>query len=125
MMADHMSRRVVLAIGVGALIVANIVLATAETVWQVAVGAAIWGLHMGATQGFLSALVADTVPDDLRATAFGLYGLITGGALLVASVLAGWLWTVLGPSATFTAGAVFAALALIEIISKRLSIFSR
>jgi MFS family permease len=114
-----MSRRTLLAMGIGALIVADIVLATAETVWQVAVRAAIWGLHMEATQGLLSAVVADAVPSDLRATAFGLYGLVTGGALLAASVLAGWLWIVLGPGATFTAGAVFAGLALIAIIGIR------
>lgn len=108
-----------LVIGVAVLIVADIVLATAGTVWQVVAGAAIWVLHMGTTQGLLSALIADAVPSDLRATAFVPYGLVTGGALFAASVLAGWLWTVLGPGATFTAGAVFAGLALIAI-SRRL-----
>jgi MFS family permease len=118
-LADRMSRRMLLVIGVSVLIAADVVLATAGTAWQVVVGAAIWGLHMGATQGLLSALVADAVPGDLRATAFGFYGLVMGGALLAASVVAGWLWTSLGPGATFTAGAVFAGLALIIITAQQ------
>ncbi len=71
---------------------------------------------MGATQGLLSALVVDRVPADLRGTALGLYSLITGGALLAASVLAGWLWTTISPGATFIAGAIFAGLALVGIM---------
>ncbi len=97
------------------MIAADVVLATAGSVWQVVGGTALWGLHMGATQGLLSALVVDAAPSHLRGTAFGLYSLITGGALLAASVLAGWLWNELGPAATFVASAVFAGLALLGI----------
>lgn len=114
--SDRMSRRTLLLIGVGILIAADIVLATAGTVWQVVMGAAIWGLHMGATQGLLAALVVGTAPAHLRGTAFGFYSLITGVALLVASVVAGWLWTAFGPAETFIAGALFAGLALLGII---------
>jgi MFS family permease len=110
-LADRMSRQALLLLGIAFLIVADIVLALAGSVWLVILGAAIWGLHMGATQGLLSALVADAVPADLRGTAFGLYGLLTGVGLLLGSVLAGALWTVAGPAATFTAGAVIAGLA--------------
>jgi MFS family permease len=63
----------------------------------------------------LSALVADTAPEDLRGTAFGLFNLVTGGALLAASVLAGWLWSGFGPTATFGAGAVFSGLAILVV----------
>ena len=70
---------------------------------------------MGATQGLLSAIVADLVPNDLRGTAFGFYSLITGAALLAASVIAGLLWTAVGPAAAFTTGAGFAALSLIGV----------
>jgi MFS family permease len=81
-LSDRIGRRGLLLAGVGFLIAADIVLATAGSVWQVVGGAALWGLHMGATQGLLSALVVDAAPSHLRGTALGLYSLITGGALL-------------------------------------------
>ena len=68
-------------------------------------GVALWGLHMGLTQGLLATLVADTAPADLRGTAFGMFNLVTGIAMLVASVIAGALWDVVGPQGTFLAGA--------------------
>ena len=71
-----------------------------------------WGLHMGFTQGLLAALVADVSPAELRGTAFGMFNLVTGLALLAASVLAGALWDTAGPQGTFLAGAAFALLTL-------------
>jgi MFS family permease len=118
-LSDRIGRRGLLLTGIGFLIAADIVLATADSVWQVVGGAALWGLHLGATQGLLAAMVVDTAPSHLRGTAFGLYSLITGGALLAASVLAGWLWTEFGPAATLMAGAVFAALAVLGIAIRR------
>ncbi len=115
-LSDVGRRRMLLGFGVIFLIAADIVLATAATVWQVFAGAVLWGLHMGATQGLFSTLVVDAAPADLRGTALGLYNLITGGALLAASVLAGWLWTAFGPAATFTAGAAFAGIAFLGIV---------
>jgi len=67
----------------------------------------------------LAKLVADTAPADLRGTAFGIFNLVSGGALLLASVIAGSLWTLFGPSATFIAGAAFAALAAIGLLLYR------
>jgi MFS family permease len=116
-LSDVISRRLLLALGVGFLIAADITLATAGTPWQVAAGVVLWGLHMGATQGLLSTLVVDAAPADLRGTALGMFNLITGAALLVASVLAGWLWTAFGPAATFIAGGTFAGIALIGMLS--------
>ncbi len=117
-LADRVSRRGLLLLGIVLLIAADLVLATAGSVPQIMVGAALWGLHMGATQGLLAALVADAVPADLRGTAFGLYSLVTGAALLLASVLAGALWSFSGPGATFIAGAMFAVLAVIGIAAR-------
>ena len=111
-LADRVSRRGLLASGIALLIAADLVLAGAGSIALVLVGAVLWGIHMGATQGILSALVADRAPADLRGTAFGLFNLITGGALLGASLLAGALWTTIGPAATFLAGAALAAVAL-------------
>jgi len=75
-------------------------------------GVALWGLHMGLTQGLFAALVADTAPARLRGTAFGIFNLAGGAAMLVASVLAGWLWARYGAPATFYAGALFTVVAL-------------
>ena len=103
------------AAGLAALVAADLVLANAASGATVFFGAALWGLHMGLTQGLLAALVADSAPADLRGTAFGVFNLVCGIALLVASVLAGWLWQAFGPSLTFYAGAVFAAIAWIGL----------
>jgi len=76
------------------------------------IGVALWGLHMGLTQGLLSALVADTAPPELRGTAFGMFNLVSGIALLAASIVAGALWDLIGPAGTFFAGALITAVAL-------------
>jgi MFS family permease len=107
--ADRFSKRTLLLLGLGVLIIADLVLALATTPSLAFVGAALWGLHMALTQGLLSKLVADNVPSELRGTAFGIFNLVTGGALLAASLVAGALWKFYGPSATFFAGAAFAA----------------
>lgn len=114
--ADRMRPRTLLLMGLVLLIVADLVLAAANGVAAVFVGAALWGLHMAFTQGLLSKLVADTVPDKLRGTGFGLFNLVSGGALLLASVIAGWLWSAFGPAATFFAGAGFAAVAALALV---------
>ncbi len=115
-LSDNGSRRRLLAWGIVLLIAADLVLALAGNAWVVGVGAAIWGLHMGATQGLLAALVADTAPADLRGTAFGVFNLASGGALLAASLIAGGLWTLAGPAMTFYAGAGFAGVALAGLL---------
>jgi MFS family permease len=111
--SDRAGRRVVLLAGVGVLFLSDVVLVTASNVWVVMVGVALWGLHMGLTQGLLAAMVTDTAPPTLRGTAFGVFNLVSGVALLVASVLAGLLWDRSGPSGTFAAGAIFSLLSLV------------
>jgi MFS family permease len=117
--ADRLSARMLLVFGLGVLVAADIVLAIAVSPWIAFLGAAFWGLHMAFTQGLLSKLVADTAPANLRGTAFGIFNLVTGGALLLASVIAGSLWNVFGASATFVTGALFAALAAIGLLLYR------
>jgi MFS family permease len=121
--SDQIGRGVVIGVGVASLIFADVVLALADNVAIVLVGAAFWGLHMGLTQGLLAALVADTAPEDLRGTAFGLLNFAGGLAMLAASVIAGALWDRFGPAATFLAGAGFTSLALIglALVSYRLA----
>jgi len=118
-LSDNGSRRSLLVWGVLFLIASDITLALAANIWAVGLGAAIWGLHMGATQGLLSALVSDAAPADLRGTAFGVFNLVSGVALLAASVIAGGLWTLLGPAMTFYAGAVFSSIALLGLSVRR------
>jgi MFS family permease len=116
-LADRMSHRRLLGWGLGLLIAADLVLAQAGSLAAVAVGVALWGLHMGMTQGLLAAMVADTAPAGLRGTAYGVFSLASGVAMLVASVLAGALWDVLGAAATFYAGAGLSAVALVLVTS--------
>ena len=115
-LSDRMRRSWLLALGIGFLIVADLILAKAGGPSGVALGAVFWGLHLGATQGLLAAMVADTAPDDLRGTAFGVFNLLTGLALLAASVVAGWLWSAAGPPVTFYAGTGFAVAALVGLL---------
>lgn len=118
-LADRMSHRKLLAAGLGVLILSDLVLAQASGLVAVVAGVALWGLHMGMTQGLLSAMVAGAAPAHLRGTAFGFFSLVGGFAMLVASVLAGLLWDELGAAVTFYAGAVFSILALALLILRR------
>jgi MFS family permease len=113
---DRVSPRTLLFLGLVLLIAADVVLASAQVPLVVYAGAALWGLHMGLTQGLLLKLVADAVPPHLVGTGFGLFNLVSGGALVLASVIAGSLWSTLGPSATFLAGAAFAAVAAMGLL---------
>ena len=113
--SDQLGRRGLLVVGVLMLIAADLVLALAGNITLVLAGVAFWGLHMGLTQGLLAALVADTAPEQLRGTAFGLFNLASGLAMLAASVMAGALWDGFGPAATFLVGAGLTALALVSV----------
>jgi MFS family permease len=118
-LSDKTSGPALLLAGMVVLMAADLALALAPGLGGLALGIALWGLHMGLTQGLLSALVAEAVPAELRGTAFGMFNLITGGALLLASGLAGALWQGLGSEATFLAGAAFAAMAALGLIGLR------
>jgi MFS family permease len=118
-LSDRMSHTKLLALGLIVLIVADVVLAYAQSWGVVFVGVALWGLHMGITQGLLATMVADTAPADLLGSAFGFFNLLGGLAMLVASALAGLLWDRLGPTFTFHAGAFFCVLALAAVVLKR------
>ncbi|OGB31674.1 MAG: MFS transporter [Burkholderiales bacterium RIFCSPLOWO2_12_FULL_61_40] len=117
-LSDGMSHKALLAWGLVVLIAADLVLATSAHWTTLLAGVALWGVHMGMTQGLLATMVADTAPADLRGTAFGFFNLVSGVSLLVASAVAGWLWDQWGASATFYAGAGFAAVALLGLLRK-------
>jgi MFS family permease len=113
--ADRFNAASLLVAGLLTLVAADIALAAAASPPMLFAGAALWGIHMGITQGLLSKLVADHAPPELLGTAFGVFNLVSGCALLLASVTAGVLWSGFGPQATFLAGAVFAALAALGV----------
>lgn len=118
-LSDHANRTRLLALGFATLIAADVTLAFAPNLWIVMSGVALWGLHLGMTQGLLAALVADVAPANLRATAFGVFNFASGVALLLASLLAGLLWARIGPAATFIAGAAFTAAGLVLLSTTR------
>ncbi len=115
-LSDRVNHGALLALGLTVLIGADAALAWSDHGIWVWLGIALWGLHMGITQGLLARMVADTAPAELRGTAFGLFNLVGGAAMLVASVLAGLLWEGPGPAWTFLAGAVFSILALVAVL---------
>ncbi len=120
-LADRFSHTALLALGLVVLIAADLVLASGRQWSTVLAGVALWGLHMGMSQGLLATMVADTAPADLFGTAFGVFNLASGLAMLVASVLAGLLWDSLGAEFTFYAGAAFCGLTLLGLGRLRLS----
>ena len=118
-LADSMTRSTLLAGGMLSLVAADLVLAFAPGWPMLLFGVALWGLHMGMTQGLLAAMVADAAPQHLLGTAFGLFNLVSGLAMLMASAIAGLLWDRLGAQTTFLAGAGFAAAALTALAASR------
>lgn len=118
-LSDRWGRRGLLLAGFGVLALADVALALATGPAGVLFGSALWGLHMGMTQGLLAAAVADAAPEELRGTAFGVFNLAAGVALLAASGLAGVLWSAWGDDATFLTGAAFSALAALALLAGR------
>ena len=114
-LSDQMSHMKLLTFGLLVLIAADLVLAMSDHWGVVLLGIGLWGLHLGMTQGLLATMVADTAPADLRGTAYGFFNLASGLAMLIASVLAGFLWDQIGPSFTFYAGAVFCGIAVMGV----------
>ncbi|MCX8115089.1 MAG: MFS transporter [Burkholderiaceae bacterium] len=114
-LSDRVSHAKLLASGLAVLVAADLVLASGDHWTIVLAGVLLWGLHMGMTQGLLATMVADTAPEDLRGTAFGFFNLVSGVAMLAASVIAGLLWDALGAAFTFYAGAGFCALTLLAL----------
>lgn len=115
-LSDQMRHTTLLSLGLLVLIAADLVLASADDWAVIVTGVGLWGLHMGMTQGLLATMVADAVPADLRGTAYGVFNLAGGVAMLIASVLAGFLWDQLGAAFTFYAGAVLCMVALTGLI---------
>ncbi|QAS80963.1 MFS transporter (plasmid) [Rhizobium acidisoli] len=124
-LSDRVNRTTLLAIGLVLLLGADLALAFASDVVWVGVGVVLWGLHMGFTQGLLATLIAESAPPELRGTAFGVFNLVTGIALLVASVVAGAVWDMTGPRGTFLAGAAFTMMTLAGLFVVRVRLGDR
>ena len=118
-LSDRMNHSTLLAFGLVVLIAADLVLAGANQWSTLLAGVALWGIHMGMTQGLLATMVAYTAPADLRGTAYGFFNLVSGVAMLFASGIAGWLWDSYGAGTTFLGGAAFAGVALLALVIRR------
>ncbi len=117
-LSDRIHHRWLLVCGLLVLVAADLVLASATHWSRLLIGVTLWGLHMGMTQGLLATMVADAAPAALRGTAYGCFNLASGIAMLVASVIAGFLWDRLGAPSTFYAGAVFSVIAVIGLLAR-------
>ena len=121
-LADRIPPTRLLAAGLAVLVASDVILAQADALPLTAAGVVLWGLHMGMTQGVLSALVAANAPAALRGTAFGVFNLASGVAMLLASVVAGFVWDSFGAPVTFYVGAVFAAVAFLLFLVGRFNV---
>ena len=111
-LSDRVSPRAILMAGIALLIAGNLVLAQTAGFAGLVIGTTLWGAHMALTQGIFARMIADSAPEELRATSFGAFWFVTGIAGLLASLGAGWLWDRQGSSATFLTSAAIAAVAL-------------
>ena len=116
--SNRASHKSLLIGGLALLIAADLIPAGSALCAVVLAGVAVWGVHMGMTQGLLAVMVADTAPADLRGTAYGFFNLVSGVAHLIASLVAGLLWDNLGAPATFLTGALFSAAALVLLFKR-------
>jgi MFS family permease len=115
-LSDRWDRRALLAFGLVLLIAADVLLGAGSSMLTLFAGVAVWGLHMGFTQGILAAMVAESAPPSLRGTAFGVFNLASGVCMLLSSAVAGWLWDRSGAPATFFAGAAIAVIPLVMCV---------
>lgn len=120
-LSDRVSAKAMLISGLIVLIAADVALAVLPGIVGAFVGIALWGVHMATTQGLFAKLVADRSPVELRGSAYGIFNLVTGLALLAASVIAGVIWDVSGPAATFWVGAAFAVISIAGLMCTPLS----
>lgn len=118
-LSDRIGRRGLILAGFAVLALAHVVLAAGFGWLGVFAGAALWGLHLGLTQGVLAAYVVDSAPAELRGTAFGIYHLASGVAVLAGSLAAGWLWEAIGPAAMFATAAATGALGMAAVMARR------
>jgi len=119
-LSDRMQPRSILIAGMIVLIAGDMVLARTSNFAGLVVGTALWGAHMALTQGIFSRMIADSAPEELRATSFGAFYFVTGIGTLLASLGAGWLWDGQGPESTFltSAGVAAAAVALLVLLGE-------
>jgi MFS family permease len=111
-LSDRLSPKAILMAGMALLIAGNLVLAETGSFGGLVLGTALWGAHMALTQGIFARMIADSAPENLRATSFGAFWFVSGLGGLLASLGAGWLWDRQGASATFITSAAIAAVGL-------------
>jgi MFS family permease len=124
-LSDMVNRKTVLLIGLAFLIAADVVLGFTGNLWMLALGVGLWGLHMAFSEGLLATMVTDATPAELRGTAYGIFNLVSGVALLAASIIAGLLWDRFGSSMTFFTGAAFTAVTFMGLLIVRVNHGSR
>ena len=116
MVSDKLGRKRVIVVGWAIYALSYLGLALASATWQLWLLFALYGLYYGISEGVCRAFVCDLVPVEKRGTAYGWYHTAVGISLLPASVIAGWLWHLIGPSATFYFGAGMAGAAMLGFL---------
>ncbi|MDR0677175.1 MAG: MFS transporter [Holosporaceae bacterium] len=114
--SDKHERKLFIAFGFCMMLASCIVLALATEVWHVMVGAAIYGIHQGATQGTFYAMVSDYSPPHIKGTSIGIFNLVCCIGIFVSNVITGELWKHFGAELTFTVNSAITFAAAVGII---------
>ena len=115
--SDRRGRRNVFLVGLGIFALVYLGFAVASDGWQVWPLFLVYGLYIALTEGVSKALITDLAPADLRATALGAFGMVTGLGALIASAAAGVLWDRVGTAAPFLLGSAMAAVSALVLLA--------
>lgn len=115
-LSDKLGRRNILALSFCIFAVTYLGFATSSNILIIALLFILYGAYQGIFRAVGKAMATDLIPSDLRSTGIGIYSTVIGLTSLIASIVGGFLWDKINPSATFFYGVVFSVAGIIALL---------